>query len=236
MKIIFLLILCYLSSSCNKSSTQQYEIPNYEKMADKITAQVARRIERETGLRLIGTGGGMMDHVRMMAMSFDQYGEITMEKGRELIIYCIQKYLSAINEDIEIRSYLVHYPFTPKDVEVRIFIYKQDRREVAQGVLSIVNEVGGMVKYKVNEPGTDILKTVHRETYEEAVEILESEGDVSKVRTNSSYIDVIGKLKYGKQLQMLEPHPNASFWDHVFLNQTFEPKIKDCAENYGGRK
>jgi RHS repeat-associated protein len=53
-------------------------------------------------------------------------------------------------------------------------------------------------------------------------------------------LDVIGKIKYGNQLQVLEPHPNANFWDHEFLSPTFAPKIRrhinDYIENYEGKK
>jgi hypothetical protein len=53
-------------------------------------------------------------------------------------------------------------------------------------------------------------------------------------------LDVIGKIKYGNQLQVLEPHPNANFWDHEFLSPTFAQKIRrhinDYIENYGGKK
>ena len=55
-----------------------------------------------------------------------------------------------------------------------------------------------------------------------------------------THLDVIGKMKYGNQLQILEPHPDANFWDHEFLSPTFAPKIKDhikdYIENYGSKK
>jgi RHS repeat-associated protein len=53
-------------------------------------------------------------------------------------------------------------------------------------------------------------------------------------------LDVIGKMKYGNQLQMLEPHPNANFWDHEFLSPTFAQPIQyhitNYLKNYGGSK
>jgi len=53
-------------------------------------------------------------------------------------------------------------------------------------------------------------------------------------------LDVIGKLKYGGELQILEPHPNANFWDHEFLSPTFESSIQrhitNYIKNYGGSK
>jgi hypothetical protein len=51
-------------------------------------------------------------------------------------------------------------------------------------------------------------------------------------------LDIIGRLKYGNQLHILEPHPNAKFWDHEFASPTFKNKIQehieDYIKNYGG--
>ncbi len=40
-----------------------------------------------------------------------------------------------------------------------------------------------------------------------------------------THLDVIGKMKYGNELQILEPHPNAKLWDHesVLYKSFFEP-------------
>ena len=52
-----------------------------------------------------------------------------------------------------------------------------------------------------------------------------------------THLDVKGKLKYGNQLQILEPHPDANFWDHELLSPTFKDTIdrhiNDYIENYG---
>jgi hypothetical protein len=157
-------------------------MPDYEKMADRITAVTAQKIERESGLVLCGTGGGMMDHIRMMAMSFNCYNEITVEQGRELLIYCVNQYLSAINTNKGIKQYLVHFPFTQKDVEIRIFIRKPDHSEVSIGLPSVISQINGQLVYKVKQLGPVSLKESHEETYEEAVKLLETEGVVDKIR------------------------------------------------------
>jgi RHS repeat-associated protein len=55
-----------------------------------------------------------------------------------------------------------------------------------------------------------------------------------------THLDVIGKLRYGNELKILEPHPEASFWDHEFLSPTFKDPIQrhiaDYIENYGGKR
>ena len=39
-------------------------------------------------------------------------------------------------------------------------------------------------------------------------------------------LDIVGKLKYGDELTILEPHPDANFFDHDFLSPTFAETIK----------
>jgi hypothetical protein len=52
-------------------------------------------------------------------------------------------------------------------------------------------------------------------------------------------LDVWGCKKYGSELRILEPHPDADFWDHAFLSPTFEQTlkghIKEYIDNYGGK-
>lgn len=169
-RLCFLSILLFLSACNNPSSN--YEPPEYEKLADRITLKTSDKIEKEKGLRLIGTGGGMMNKIRMMAMSFECCKEINMEEGRELVIYCVNEYLSAINSNEELRPHLVHYPFTAQDVDIVLYICRPDRTEVPMGTLSVVAEREGVVVYKVPGPFPTLLKRIREEKFEEAVKIL----------------------------------------------------------------
>lgn len=47
-----------------------------------------------------------------------------------------------------------------------------------------------------------------------------------------THLDVIGKMKYGDELTILEPHPDAPFWDHDFLSPTFDKVKKDAINSY----
>jgi len=156
-------------------TSNSYESPDYVRKAHAITAQVARKIKEEAGLRLIGTGGGMMGHIRMMAMSFAHYGGVTMEEGRELVVYCVQEYLAAINACEEIRDHLIHYPFTPRDIEIRLFIRGPKNEEVPIGEFNVVEIINGRLDYHIEQPGLPSMKRVHRENYQEAVKIIEEQ-------------------------------------------------------------
>lgn len=54
------------------------------------------------------------------------------------------------------------------------------------------------------------------------------------------YLDIVGLLRHGGQLNVLQPHPDAKFWDHEFLSPTFELTLKKHinkhVEDYGDKK
>lgn len=47
-----------------------------------------------------------------------------------------------------------------------------------------------------------------------------------------THLDLIGKIKHGDELTILEPHPDAPFWDHDFLSPTFDKVKKDAINSY----
>ncbi len=181
MKFLFLSVPLLFFAACKSSvpsnicSTEVNSTSNvdYEKIADKITYETARKIERQTSLHICGVGGGSLSgQLRKLNMSFECRKELNMEQGRKLVLYCVNEYLSAINANKEIRPNLIHFPFTPEDVEIDIFIQKPDRSDVPIGSLSVVSEVDGKVIYKVHEPDPIILRRVHEETFEEALKLV----------------------------------------------------------------
>ena len=117
-----------------------------------------------------------MDTVRMMAMSFSYDHEITIEQGRELLIYCVEKYLSAINFNEEIRPYLKNYPFEPKNIEINIFVHQPNHHNVSVGAISVVGAIKGILDYNVRQVGPPVIKQVYKETYQEALEMLAQKG------------------------------------------------------------
>ena len=53
-----------------------------------------------------------------------------------------------------------------------------------------------------------------------------------------THFDIVGKMRYRDELIVLEPHPDANFFDHDFLSPTFAEPIKrhtkDYIKKYGG--
>ena len=141
-------------------------------IAHNIRAEVAKKIEEETGLSLMGTGGGMMRQIQMMALSFQCHDQLTIDQARELLIYCSEKFLSEVNSNEQVKPYLQNYPFRAKNIEIRIFIRESDEHPAREGSLAIATSVDGRLDYDVRQSGLPPLKTIHEETYEQALRIL----------------------------------------------------------------
>ena len=167
MKLIFnfgviVTILAFVSG-CSSFS---YQLPNYEKIADAITANTAKKLEEQKKLYLIGTGGRMMHDIQAMHMSFQFFHEVDLEEARELIVYALREYLSDINNNEEVRPYLHNYPFTAKNVEIRIFIYGPDRNELPPEKIVYISSRNGILRYYIR---ADDDHPICKETYEEAL-------------------------------------------------------------------
>lgn len=166
--IVAILFMCSFLFGCSSFSLS----PDYEKIADKITEKTAKKLKEQKGLFLAGTGGRMMDDIQMMAMSFDYYQEVDVKTGRELIVHVINEYLSAINTNKEIKPYLHEYPFTAKNVEIRIFIYNPDRSELPPEKIDCITSLNGTLKYYTRSHPR---QAIYGETYEQASRAISSE-------------------------------------------------------------
>jgi len=131
--------------------------------------KVARKLKQDKQLVLSGVGSQMMDQIKMIAMSFNYYGSVDEGKGRELLLAATDELVSAVNEDERIRSYLHNYPFGPKNVEIRIFLYGVDGSNPPAKELSVVSSIEGILTYKIDDPKDPLFTVALQETYAEAV-------------------------------------------------------------------
>jgi len=148
---------------CNSNSE------DYEKLADAITTETSQKLQAEKGLCLIGTGGRMMDDIKMMSMSFEFFHPIDVQQGRQLLIFSINEYLRDINNNEKIRSYLNKYPFTEKNIEIHIWIRNPDGSMVSLDKIYYISAIDGVLTYYIDDPERFSRKIVYRETYAEAL-------------------------------------------------------------------
>ena len=165
-------VICFVAS-CNKSPLMvSYQPSEKAHTAALVKKKAAIQLQKELELQPIGTGGQMMNEIRMLALSFEYDKPIDACKGRRLLLTAVDTFLSVINADENIRPYLYRYPFTPKNVEIRIFIKNHDRSQVPIGQLCILSSIEGTIEYDIHDPTTTHLVTAYEETYQEALDKL----------------------------------------------------------------
>ncbi|NGX64035.1 MAG: hypothetical protein KR126chlam6_01459 [Candidatus Anoxychlamydiales bacterium] len=172
MSLIVLKCFCLLTS-CKSSPIFDYKNePKYVHLSDEVIKKTANALKSEKGLYMIGHGGELMYDVKKLAISFVCNYEINMKEGRELIVYSVHKFLSNINSNEQIRPYLNEFPFQVKDIDIAISF--KVREKIKKDSIDFVSIYYGKVFYDISDK-EEVLKTIHEETYEEALKIVESE-------------------------------------------------------------
>ncbi len=171
MRYFKLLCLMVLVSSCDPPQEMLTpDAPSKMSLVNEVTNKTIIKLKAENALRACGVGSGMMDQIRMLAISFYYYNEVDINEARNLVVTACLEYLNAINSNKEIRQYLQNYPFEPKNIRIAIYITKPDGSDPDSGNLSIVTLSDGVLYYSVDRPGTMQLNTIFKETFEEAQE------------------------------------------------------------------
>lgn len=166
------LLLTVLLASCDPPNSgielSTWGTPTKVKLADELLLRTLVQLRDEYKLVPYGTGGGMINEIHCLALSFLYYKELNIEEGRKLLITAAKIFLDNINNNEPIRKYLNHYPFQPRSIELRIFLRKPDRSKCDSDTLCIIAMIEGEIKYEVVHE--DRLITVYRESFEEAAE------------------------------------------------------------------
>lgn len=171
MRIVLYLILMALMSGCDVTEFKvDYESSPKLKLVNEIRSKVAAKLNKDFGLIPCGTGAQMMHQIEMLALCFDYRNLVDVQKGRQLVVTALNAFLSAINEDERIRPYLSNYPFEPKNIQIYIYLKNPDGKSVALGNFCVISSIEGLLEFDVRDRSTNRLKTIYKETFEEAVE------------------------------------------------------------------
>ncbi|MBX9838515.1 MAG: hypothetical protein K2X69_09410 [Silvanigrellaceae bacterium] len=169
---LFLFFLFFLVN-CTYNIKEQ-KTDEKQKLANSVRKKAALKIKNEKSLMPFGTGGQIKNNIQMLALSFLYYEPLTMEEARELIIYSAQKLTDEINSETRIHPYLYQYPFSPTHTEIRICSQNKNHSMIPAECITFVALAYGIVEYNINDPQTAGLITIHQETYQEALEKLDS--------------------------------------------------------------
>ncbi len=169
-----LLLMIYLTSCGSLDTSNSLHQPSKQSLANQVTNETFTKLKEEKELYPFGVGSGMMNQIKMLALSFCYYKEVEIEQARELLIAAATSFLNTINNNEQIRSHLENYPFKPENIEIRIFLQKPNGSEPDLDKLTVVAVINGILEYDIRSSETKRLTTIHREKFEEAAAKLDT--------------------------------------------------------------
>jgi hypothetical protein len=155
------------------------EDPNYIRMSDQIINLYIKDMKEQYGLKCFGSGGGFLNKVNEIIISFETQGPKNKKELRELVIKINEDLLKRYNENEEIRPYLKNYPFTAKNLRIGILLTDEKGNAIhnkgsnKEG-LRAVYQSWGNISYQVKNDEKPNPQDVFEETYEEALSIVKN--------------------------------------------------------------
>lgn len=145
------------------------------KLIYEVNAQAAKKLKKLYSLEPMGTGFSCPDdHILSMDLSLTCYGDYDIPKARILILQAARTYLETINGSKKLKPFLVEHPFGPKNIYFTIDFAYPGKYDVEIGKLVWVSVINGHLIYGIKK--TEYThETIHKETFEEAERILQSE-------------------------------------------------------------
>jgi hypothetical protein len=170
---IFLILICnILLVSCLKKEDIRQKS---DKIEHEILNKTIRQLKKEKKLKFLGFGESGNVRLSMLSLSFSTDKSYEINNGRKMIIYCAETFLKNINSNEQMRPYLQNYPFNSKNIEIFLLLNIKTKIPNKQELESIVLS-HGYIRYEISDE-QDNLKTIHKETYEEALKIVQSENE-----------------------------------------------------------
>jgi hypothetical protein len=170
--LTLILIICSCESFIRRNPNQHVS-PQYVVLASKIRYEVAEKLAKEFLMKPVGEGGSFYDCVRELFLAFEIQGPLTKDRLRNILIHSVEECLSAVNNNEEIRPYLIVYPFTPQEIEIVLYVKSKRREDIYDPNIGVASARKGELEYMITDK-TDTFKykSIVSESYDEALRIV----------------------------------------------------------------
>ena len=149
------------------------DVPIYCEYCSDISSVFIERAREKWGLLCEAIGGGYIDQVNHIILSFYKEDICTIEQARAIIVECNEEFVELINSHEPIRPYLSHYPYTKTGAKLSFsFVRPSETSKKAVDHAFICREVIDYAYYDFEEKK---LMDMHEETYREAKKIVENQ-------------------------------------------------------------
>jgi hypothetical protein len=171
--ILIFLIFVFVSSCFREKIVMNQR----QQIQHQILMETSEQLKNEMNLEFLGFGTGFDEGLEMLSLSFSTDDSYDILLGRKLIVFCGEIFLKNINSNEKFKPYLKNFPFTSKNIEIFISVGNKNRKnKYNEYNLKALDLHKNFIKYEIYDENEN-LKTIHKETYEEALKIVQSENE-----------------------------------------------------------
>ncbi len=171
MRVIVMLLLCISLFSCS----QLYFNDGYTKvdfLVPTLLKNYTRKISERYPIVLVSTGGRMGEYLEKVSPMLYCYADYNLVEARRLYIDLVETLVHDIQLDEQLRLCFKENSISYLATGIKLgFMNVSNRFVTGKGIASI-QMTKGIISYSVSPDGKS-LKNVHRETYEEALAIVQ---------------------------------------------------------------
>lgn len=169
--ILSAFLLCF-------SCSNKYQIPACETAVNKQMGHSAKMLSKKYNIRPCATTVAMPEcNIQYLELKFDMLGPLPQDAIRKILINSVHDFLSNINNDQELCSFLTNGHLDVSEVGITLFFSDANRYPINQPEIGIASIRKGELEYTRCDPNDISIKgmTSITETYEEAMRILQSQ-------------------------------------------------------------
>lgn len=157
-QLVNLFLSALIVTGCNFS-------PRHVQLANSITSPFCRELEKTQHLALIGSGGGMIENVESISLTFTSRQKVNVDQGRAMLVEIVEPLLKRVNSCPELRPYLDHFPFTADDLDISVLFQTPSGDFINEPFLASLSVYKGKASYAKYNPITGELTTIYLEPY-----------------------------------------------------------------------
>ncbi len=165
-KVLLLPILLIMFSSCDLNHDEEHII-------GVISGEFIKDMKQK-GLTPFVTGGGLKKNFNI-TVDFNCYKRTNISDARKLGVECVLEMLKKYNTNKKFREKTPYYPLRVKDISILLGFRDKDDRSVESGYIASMGISEGKVYFAIDDHKGKRLKIIHRESFEEALRIVEAE-------------------------------------------------------------
>lgn len=141
---------------------------------------------KKYGVVLWGHGGGFMNQINKIDLSFYIKKEKSLDEMRDMIVNLANDFITQVNSNNEIKQYLVEIPFSSDHLKLSVALFDKNRKfilnseESKEKKISLVSLIENDIYYKAAHKEGSPMQLICKETFQEAIEKVQ----ISQIQLN----------------------------------------------------